>query len=255
MSLMNYRKQEVVGNKPALQGITFDFWDTLFYLGDQFPIFETKRVSRVMQSLKQVGWVIPEETIAHELQAIRQYTLDLQLQEGLDFTPEEQIRELLSRIGVPQTEAIYRAVEPAYMAMFLEEAPPLIDGAREALTALSPHLKIGLICNTGTSPGQVLRQLLKREKIDHFFKVLTFSNEVGVAKPNPKIFELTLTQLGLEPEVTVHIGDNPISDIRGAREAGMKTIWYSRSPQPPFPECTWRVKSLRELPDLLLPVI
>ncbi len=54
---------------------------------------------------------------------------------------------------------------------------------------------------------------------------VTISESVGVRKPRPEIFRHALEALGVEPEETVHVGDNLDADIRGASLLGMRPIW------------------------------
>lgn len=52
-------------------------------------------------------------------------------------------------------------------------------------------------------------------------------HEVGVAKPHPAIFEAMLNHTNLQPEQVIHVGDNPITDVQGAQDLGMATIWVN----------------------------
>ena len=93
---------------------------------------------------------------------------------------------------------------------------------------------------------------MKKEKLDEYFQVLVFSDEVAWAKPNIRIFRHTLGQLGLEPQEAVHVGDDPITDVIGARKTGMKAVWLAPEARWAVPECDWHIKELRELMDILL---
>lgn len=59
------------------------------------------------------------------------------------------------------------------------------------------------------------------------FAGLSFSDEVGMAKPHSHIFELTVEKLDCELEEAVHIGDSEYSDIVGAKKANMKAILFT----------------------------
>jgi putative hydrolase of the HAD superfamily len=74
------------------------------------------------------------------------------------------------------------------------------------------------------TPGATLRKLLERYGLLGCFKHTTFSDEVGVRKPDPEIFALTLRAVGGEPAAAVHVGDDEILDVHGARRAGMRAI-------------------------------
>ena len=60
------------------------------------------------------------------------------------------------------------------------------------------------------------------------------SEEQGYAKPDPRIYQDAMSALGLEaPEQVLFVGDNPVTDIEGARSSGMQTAWVSRGKQFP----------------------
>ncbi len=86
-------------------------------------------------------------------------------------------------------------------------------------------LKIGLISNTGMTPGTAFRRFLDQHKLLHFFDTLTFSDEVKLAKPSDQIFRVTVDSLDTTPEQTVHVGDHVINDVQGAKQVGMRTVW------------------------------
>jgi FMN phosphatase YigB (HAD superfamily) len=75
--------------------------------------------------------------------------------------------------------------------------------------------------------GRVLREVLRRHRLLDFFEVTVFSNEFGVAKPHPSIFEHTLAALGgITPARALHVGDLEELDVEGARRAGLFSARY-----------------------------
>jgi putative hydrolase of the HAD superfamily len=100
-----------------------------------------------------------------------------------------------------------------------------------ALSALRERgYTLALVSNTMRTPGTMLRKLLDRYGALPYFAHLTFSDEVGVRKPAPEIFHLTLRAVGGMPEHAVHVGDDPILDVRGARMAGMRVVQVTHAP-------------------------
>ncbi len=89
--------------------------------------------------------------------------------------------------------------------------------------------------------------------IFHYFDVLTFSDEVKLVKPNPRLFTSCLEELNTEPRKAIHVGDSFKSDIVGAIDAGMRTIWIKTREQNKKKgyEPDKVIKSLRELPKVL----
>jgi len=240
---------------PVIEAITFDFWNTLMFVEDPGKLYK-KRVTRVERVLAAAGHNFAGETIADIAGKVWEKTMNLQYQQGLDFTPEQQVQEIISRLGVDGQAEFFDPIYVAYTEPFLDEPPQLMEGVRETLEGLAPYFRMGIICNTGATPGVILRRLLKQFQLDHYFAVMTFSNEEEIAKPNPLIFRSTLDKLGVKAGVAVHIGDDPITDVGGAGSFGMQTIWLSKINQSQIqqlPDYTWRVGSLREIPDLLIP--
>jgi putative hydrolase of the HAD superfamily len=132
-----------------------------------------------------------------------------------------------------------RRVPPDVMAALVEAyaspallVPPDVDpGARPALEALAARgLTLAVVSNTMRTPGVVLRQLLERYGLLSFFKHTTFSDEVGVRKPAPEIFALSLSAVGGQPSTAVHVGDDVTLDVQGARAAGMRAIHVTGTP-------------------------
>lgn len=140
-------------------------------------------------------------------------------------------------------------------AAFAGEVRPL-DGAAGTLAVLrEAEIRTALVCDTGFSPGRVVRRLLAEFGLAEHLEFLAFSNEVGVPKPHPKIFEAALGALGAEPAEAVHIGDLRRTDIAGARNLGMRTIRIRAvnddSADPSLPEADEVVDGYGEIPEVL----
>lgn len=63
--------------------------------------------------------------------------------------------------------------------------------------------------------------------IGTFLGCLIDSSYVGAKKPDPKIFHTALATLGVQPDQTVFVGDNPYRDMEGAKAVGMPYIWLA----------------------------
>jgi putative hydrolase of the HAD superfamily len=117
------------------------------------------------------------------------------------------------------------ALVEAYARPVLMVPPAVDDGARSAFERLrADGITLALLSNTMRTPGSTLRQLLARFGLLDSFAHLTFSDEVGVRKPDPAIFTLTLGALGVQPGEAVHVGDDPVLDVHGARAAGLRSV-------------------------------
>jgi len=119
---------------------------------------------------------------------------------------------------------------------------------RETLEELRGRgLRMGLISNFEVW----LEDLLEDLGLIEFLEVRVISGREEYEKPHPRIYELALERSGADPERSLHVGDSPISDYDGAREAGIRAVLLDRWGR--FPDFAGeRVQDLRELPELLL---
>lgn len=105
-----------------------------------------------------------------------------------------------------------------------------VRGSLQLLERLKKEARIGVVSN-----NLLEEQLLKLQflRMDRFIDELIVSEEAGVAKPDPKIFEIALRRLGGDADRAVMVGDSYEADIRGAQAAGIKTVWLNRRGLPP----------------------
>lgn len=151
---------------------------------------------------------------------------------------------LLERLGVrarpEQVEAIAQGiVRPSWRRFFPETLP--------VLTALRPRFRLGIISNAGSYLAQVYEELGMQRHVDFMIT----SGEVGVEKPDPAIFALALERAGVQPEETIHVGDNPVTDVMGARAAGITPVLLDGSASISCPDGCCQVSSLSQLLPLL----
>ena len=129
--------------------------------------------------------------------------------------------------GLPRRvpPALLTALVDAYARPILLLPPAVDDGALAALETLKgAGYKLALVSNIMRTPGATLRQLLGQFRLLGYFEQTTFSDEVGIRKPAPEIFALTLRAIGGDAATAVHVGDDPILDVQGALAAGMRVI-------------------------------
>ena len=101
-----------------------------------------------------------------------------------------------------------------------------VAGALAVLQALKPAYKIGIVTNNRLAEQQEkLRHLGMSELVD----ALITSEEVGVLKPDPRIYQVALARLGALPDQTVMVGDNWQADVVGALAVGIRPVWLNRT--------------------------
>ena len=101
-----------------------------------------------------------------------------------------------------------------------------VDGAKETLEYLSAKYKVCAASNA------VYEQQINRLKLaglyDYFYKIFV-SEEIGYNKPSKEFFNICLNRAGTSAENTIMIGDSLSADIEGAKNVGIKTVWYNHN--------------------------
>lgn len=100
----------------------------------------------------------------------------------------------------------------------------LMDSAIEVLEAIKDNgYLLGLITN-----GSIRSQNGKLDfvKIREYFDDIIVSDEVRLKKPDQQIFTLALDKLGVAAEDSWYVGDHPVNDVYGARQAGLTSVWF-----------------------------
>ena len=214
----------------SISAVTFDLWQTLLIDSRELGLARTRlRIEGTREALKQEGYDFSEESL---WQAYRQcYRTCREVRtSGRDVTFTEQVRIFISNIedGILDRlkDSTVKQIADAYGNSFFElppephqQAAPLLEQVKEL------GYRIGLISNTGMTPGVIFRSYLQQIGILHYFDALTFSDEVQLSKPAPAIFRAALDSLDMEAEQVVHVGDHLLNDVTGAKGVGMRAIW------------------------------
>ncbi len=205
----------------TLQAVTFDLWDTLVYNKNYSHI----RIPELDRVLKAHGITLSEEALNEVYMSGFRYSSRVIPAEGhRHVETHEIVGKVLETAGCASREALNELVT-IYEEAILRDPPQLKESVHEALDYAKRRYKVGLISVTGVSPGRVIRQILSEYGILEYFDALTFSDEVKLVKPNTGLFNACLKELQVAPENAVHVGDSFKSDIVGAIDAGMRTIW------------------------------
>ena len=123
--------------------------------------------------------------------------------------------------------------------------------AKNALERLRGRFRLGVVSNFAIP--ECVDKLLCLYGLDVFFDVVIVSAAVNKRKPHPEIFMKALEKLGVSAGETVFVGDTVDADVKGAKDAGMKTIYIERREQEEAEVACpdWTIKSLNELTTAL----
>lgn len=99
------------------------------------------------------------------------------------------------------------------------ELPP---GVERVLKTLRSRYRLGLVSNY--PDGDAIRASLARVGLADMFEVVVVSGDVGYIKPHPRPFQVALESLGVAPAEALHVGDNWLADVQGAKRLGMQVV-------------------------------
>lgn len=153
-------------------------------------------------------------------------------------------------------EAIHVELDPAAFSegylTGLSEGSYLVEGAEEVVRSLHSR-GVGLVLITN-GLKEVQRPRIAKSTIGEYFVDLVVSGEVGVAKPDPRIFEIAFERMGHpRQEDVLIVGDSLTSDIRGGNAVGIDTCWFNPTQKvcDQDVDVRYEIRRLDELPAIV----
>ncbi len=217
-----------------IKAVFFDIGDTLVFDDPPLPV-------RLMSAAQSAGLTLdparlPGAFRAAEAFAVRRYA-DGGIAWDAPGAGHETVHVLLGAMEMPPlTQTQWTALASAFAsASFTRYVPP------EALSLLGELTNRGFLLGAISDWEDTLPEVLSDLRLIGYFDALSISAVVGVAKPNPLLFEDALAQIDLPPDACLHVGDWYELDIAGARAAGMNTLlfdWAGRRPDAGCPRVT-----------------
>lgn len=208
----------------TIQAITFDFWQTLY---SNKVIDYSERLRQLKREFEQVNGFNFE--LAHFEEAVREARdawSRTWVEDYRTMNAEEWLWVIQQHLDISLPPDHLLKIQTRMENSVLVNRPILTSEARSVLADLSSRYRLGIISDTGITPGRVLCQILEADKLTDYFTHLTFSDEVGRSKPHHDPFLITLEALDAEPAEAVHIGDLLRTDIAGAQAVGMRGVQY-----------------------------
>ncbi len=208
-----------------IQAITIDFWNTT--VDSRNGALRRAARNRALEKVyRSVGRPWDEEEVsaafAHSYATFEQHWYG----EQRTLSAAESLDVIWRYLGLEVPEELHAEVVTRIEDSIIEGMPGLLPGCADALDTLARRVPLALISDTAFSPGRALRRVLEAHDVDRHFDALIFSDETGVSKPHPRMFQRALDALGASPASAVHIGDIERTDIAGAKAFGMRAILF-----------------------------
>lgn len=205
------------------RAVTFDCWNTLLY-EESWTIAHALRVDALAHAARAAGCEVETAEAGRAFDLAWERHMEL-WEAGAASGATEVAHWALAELGL----APHGASLPVLVHDFEEASHSghvlALEGARDALAALSAAgVSLGLICDTGLTPGRVVRRHLDAHGLLEPLGSTIFSDEWSLPKPHPEVFHAALSELGVPAAEALHIGDLKRTDVAGARRVGMATV-------------------------------
>jgi len=205
----------------TLKAVIFDFIGTLASVEDYSYANSEKKLYKCLQD---VGFIMDYKGFVGAYEKAHNKYRTIRLQKLVEVTNAVWISEALNQLNqrvTPRDERICASV-----TMFFEDYVKSLKARKNAgkvLEQLKPHYALGLVSNFTYAP--VIHAGLRKLGLSEYFNSVLISHDFGWRKPSSNVFQETLRRLNVDGDEAAYVGDSPVEDIRGAQDAGMKTIF------------------------------
>jgi FMN phosphatase YigB (HAD superfamily) len=194
---------------------------------DAGGVFVLPDPDRILGAFTRAECSVPREVLADaHYRAAARFGIHLDVEACWTEAWLEYLQAYIDECGVPQDrrDEAHRHLDSEFADAALWVDP--VPGSREGLQALADvGVRLGIISNADGMMGPRLAQLELCQVgpgIGVDIECVVDSGNVGVMKPDPRIFQAAIDLLGLEPDQVWYVGDMPAIDVVGARRAGIR---------------------------------
>ncbi len=199
---------------------------------------------------------LPEEDPERVVNLFNAVFLDLVKKYGLSdrraFSRKKRFAKLLDLYGVQDREVVQQLSSTYHSARRLSMRSFLRHGAVQTIEHLrEAGISVGIISDG--SPA-VQRQTVRALGLEPFMDFIVTSGTEGYNKPHERLFRRAIELAGVTPEKMLHVGKSPVTDVLGARRAGMSSAWFQtgdRRVPANFPKPDHTITRLTETAELV----
>jgi putative hydrolase of the HAD superfamily len=201
-------------NLPPPRALTLDLDDTLWPISPAIERAEAALHAFLLDRCPRTAVKYPIPA----MRALRDRIAHLHPEHAHDYTRQ---RRLSLAHALRESGEDEGHVDDAFAAFHAERNKiEFYPDALDALARLAAHAPVLALTNGNAD--------IARIGIGAHFVGCVSARESGHAKPDGPIFQVACRQLDLSPREVLHVGDDPVLDIDGARRAGLRTCWINR---------------------------
>jgi putative hydrolase of the HAD superfamily len=229
----------------VIKAVFFDWFSTLAH-------YDPPREQLQAQVLRELGFNVSLPIMQRALVlADKELYAEMAGISMRDRTPEEQLQvyiryqqSMLTNAGVNSSLELAESTMKRMRELNARLRFVLFDDVLPTIKLVKKRqLRTGLLSNIYRG----IRDICKGLGLEPYLDVIASSEEAGADKPDPAIFRFALEQVGVEPSEAIHVGDQYLQDVVGARNVGIMPIFIDRfDVSPEVTDCA-RIHELTEL--------
>ena len=199
----------------GIRTITLDLDDTLWEIHPVIKRAERRLYAWLSENYPRITQMFASE----DMRILRKQVLEEHADKVHDLTFLRHT--VLMQVATAAGYTEFRVDEAFAVFDEVRNDVDMFPEVRPALQALRERFTLVAVTNGNADLGKV--------GIDDLFDAHINAAMVGAAKPNRKIFYAAVDAGGARADETLHVGDHPLYDVHGAREAGLRTAWVNRN--------------------------
>lgn len=208
-----------------MKAVIFDLGHTLIDYYHDWAGPEERIVSRLYSLAADTGGSMQEPEFRRSVLVTLQGNRDRKTQDMLEIPLERVLDRIFSSAGCKVDEGLIQdGMELFYEA--LKEDRSLVPGTLEMLQRVRDRgCSVGLISDVAWGlPSEYPLRDIKHFRLEAYFDDMIFSSDVGLRKPNPRLFKMAMFNLSADRKESMYIGNSLQADVRGAKSVGMKAV-------------------------------
>jgi HAD superfamily hydrolase (TIGR01509 family) len=222
-----------------IKAVIFDHGGTLAESGMQWDVYKiaTKNL------LSRHGYQRKTQQIYDAMMEAINYRLEIRKELGIELNPEEFFTRIINLMEIPKSDPIIIDLIADFYNYYTSV---YLDCLPQVLADLSRSYKVALLSNSWIDGPRIS---LEKQGYSKWFDLMVCSCDIGIPKPDSKIFHYVLRKLGVQANEAVMVGDDIEADMKGAAAVGIIPIWIENIGSERWEG--YSIKSVCELPSTL----